>query len=124
MATLGATLSTTGISTVAGTPDNRTGLTIADGAPITIATTTGANQLYRISSDIFATAAVTGTATYTITWTENSTTQTMAVVATTINTLATATDFIRPDNSTNITAQLTGTFTGTFTVAGVVERIA
>lgn len=104
--------------------DNRTGLTSADGAPVTLYTSTGANQLYRVMADIFATAAVTGTANYTITWTENSTTQTATVSATAINVLGTNTQLIRPDNATNITVQLLGTFTGTFSVASAVERIA
>lgn len=104
--------------------DSRTGLTAADGGATTLYTSTAANQLYRVSADIFATAAVTGTANYTITWTENSTTQTATVSATAINVLGTTTQLIRPDNGTNITAQLLGTFTGTFTVAGVVERVA
>lgn len=104
--------------------DNRTGLTTADGSPITLYTSTGVNQIYRISTDIFATAAVTGTANYTLTWTENSTTQTAVVSATAINVIGTSTQIIRPDSATAITAQLTGTFTGTFSVVGIVERIA
>lgn len=104
--------------------DNRTGLTGADGAPLTLYTTVAANNIFRISADIFATAAVTGTATYTIKWTENATSQSMAVTATAINTLGTQSNLIRPDNATTITAQLTGVFTGTFTVVGLVEQIA
>lgn len=104
--------------------DNRTGRTTADGAPTTLYTATAANQIYRISADIFATASVTGTANYTITWTENSTTQTALVSATAINVLGTSTQIIRPDNGTAITAQLLGTFTGTFSVVGAVEQLA
>ncbi len=104
--------------------DNRTGCTAADGVATTLYTTAAANQIYRVSADIFATAAVTGTANYTITWTENGTTQTSTVSATAINVLGTATNMIRPDNGTAITAQLLGTFTGTFSVVGTVERIA
>jgi len=104
--------------------DNRTGLTGADGAATTLYTTVAANNIFRISADIFATAAVTGTATYTITWTENTTTQTMVVTATAINTLGTQSNLIRPDNATAITSQLTGVFTGTFTVVGLVEQVA
>lgn len=104
--------------------DSRTGLTVADGAATTLYTATAANQVYRISADIFATAAVTGTANYTLTWTENGTTQTSTVSATAINVLGTVTNMIRPDNATAITAQLTGTFTGTFSVVGTVERVA
>lgn len=104
--------------------DSRTGLTGADGAATTLYTATAANQLYRVSADIFATAAVTGTATYSITWTENATSQTMSVTATAVNTLGTASNIIRPDNGTAIKSQLTGVFTGTFTVAGLVEQLA
>jgi hypothetical protein len=104
--------------------DKRAGITAADGAPITLYTIIAANGLFRITSDIFATAAVTGTATYTVRWTENGTTQTMVITATTLNTLATATQLIRPDNATAITVQLTGVFTGTFTLAALVEQLA
>lgn len=104
--------------------DSRTGLTGADGAATTLYTAIAANNLFRVSADIFATAAVTGTATYSITWTENGTGQTMSVTATAVNTLGTASNIIRPDNGTAIKSQLTGVFTGTFTVAGVVEQLA
>lgn len=112
-----------GVSSVYGL-DNRTGLTTADGAATTLYTTVAANNIFRVSADIFATAAVTGTATYTIKWTENGTTQSMAVTSTVINTLGTASNLIRPDNATTITFQLTGVFTGTFTVVGLVEQVA
>lgn len=104
--------------------DNRTGLSAADGAAITLYTTIAANNIFRVSADIFATAAVTGTATYTIKWTENATSQSMAVTATAINTLGTQSNIIRPDSGTLITAQLTGVFTGTFSVVGLAEQIA
>jgi hypothetical protein len=104
--------------------DNRTGLVAADGAAITLYTTIASNNIFRVSADIFATAAVTGTATYTIAWTENGTGQTMSVTATAVNTLGTASNLIRPDTGTTITAQLTGVFTGTFTVVGLVEQVA
>lgn len=111
-----------GLASVLGI-DNRTGVTSADGAATTLYTAPAANGVYRISADIFATAAVTGTANYTITWTENGTTQTSTVSATAINVLGTATNMIRPDNGTIIKAQLLGTFTGTFSVIGSVEQI-
>ncbi|MHB1950102.1 MAG: hypothetical protein ACYCQK_01355 [Acidiferrobacteraceae bacterium] len=103
--------------------DNRTGLTAADGAATTLYTSTAANQLYRVTLQIFATAAVTGTAAYSVTWTENAVSQTLSVTATAINTPGTTTALIRPDNATAIKAQLTGTFTGTFTVAALVEEL-
>jgi len=104
--------------------DNRSGLTAADGAATTLyAVPAGAGQLFRITADIFATAFTSGTATYTITWTQNGGARTLVVTATALNTLGTATDLINPDASTNVTAQLTGTFTATVTVAGLVEQL-
>ena len=105
--------------------DNRSGITSADGSPITLyAVPAGAGQLFRITADIFATAFTSGTATYTITWTENAVTRTLVVTATALNTLGTGSDLINPDASTNITAQLTGVFTATVKVAAIVEQIA
>jgi hypothetical protein len=103
--------------------DFRQGLTSGDGAAITLYTAVNGTSVFRITADIFATAAVTGTAVYTLTWTQHATTQTLVVNSTTINTLATATDLINPDNGTAITARLTGSFTGTFTVSGLVEQL-
>ena len=80
--------------------------------------------MFRITSDIYATAFTSGTATYTITWTENAQAKTMVVNATAINVLGTAIDLINPDVSTNITAQLTGAFTATVKIASVVEKLA
>lgn len=114
-------ISTSAVFPVARGNDNRTGLTSADGAATTLyAATTG---LYRVTADIFATAAVTGTATYTVAWTENSGTRTIAVTSTAVNINGTVSALIRPDSGTNITAQLTGVFTGTFSVAAIVEQL-
>ncbi len=107
--------------------DNRLGLTAVDGAPITIyAVPAGTGKLFRITADINGTAAIAGTWTYTLTYTENAQTKTLAVTATVLNTLGTATDLIHPDGSTNITAQLTSTggATGTLSVGGVAEQLA
>lgn len=108
--------------------DNRSGLTSADGTPITVMTTCSSSATYhlsllRVAIDIYATAFTSGTATYTLKWTENSQSKTLAVTATVINTLGTATDLINPDASTAITVQLTGTFSATVKVAAVVEEI-
>ncbi len=112
-----------GVPVIYGTPDTRTGLTSADGSPVTIYTTTGAGQVYRVQADLYSTAAVTGTATYTVAWTENSTPQSITVTATSVNVNGTATALIRPDSGTTITGQLTGVFTGTFNVVGLAEEI-
>lgn len=105
--------------------DNRTGLVAADSSPITLYTSTAANQLYRVSSEIFATAIVSGTVSYTIAWTQHSITQTMVITSTTINTQASANQTIRPDNGTAITAQLTfSAASGTFEVVGLLEKLA
>lgn len=102
---------------------NRKGLTTADGSPITLYTTVTATGLFRITLDIFATAFTSGTATLTITWTQNSVSKTLAVTATALNTLGTATDLINPDTGTAITVQLTGTFTATVDASAVVEQL-
>ena len=115
-----------GVAVIPGV-DNRLGLTAVDGAPITIyAVPAGTGKLFRITADINGTAAIAGTWTYTITYTENAQTKTLAVTATVLNTLGTATDLIHPDASTNITAQLTSTggATGTLSVGGVAEQLA
>src|SRR5437667_9944206 len=98
------TTSGSGVPIICGI-DNRSGITSADGAAINLYSvpagiTTG---LFRITSDIYATAFTSGTATYTITWTENAQAKTMVVNATAINVLGTAIDLINPDVSTNIT---------------------
>lgn len=105
--------------------DNRTGLTSPDASPITILTTpASSNLLYRVVIDVFATAYTSGTATYTLTWTENGVAKTLVVTAAALNTLGTATNLINPDSSTAVTVQLTGTFTATLKVAAVAERLA
>lgn len=104
--------------------DNRTGRTAADGSAITLYSVPSTTGLFQVIIDIFATAYTSGTATYTITWTENSGTRTLAVTATVLNTLGTAQALIRPDASTNITVQLTGTFTATVNVGAVVKQVA
>lgn len=103
--------------------DFRQGRTSADGATTTLYTAANGTSAFRVDARIFATAYTSGTATYTITWTEHSTTQTIAVSATVINTPAFANTIIVPDNGTNITCQLTGTFTATVTVVANVEEL-
>ena len=104
--------------------DNRTGLTAADVSPITLYTATAANQLYRVSLNIMATAYTSGTATYTLTYTTNGVAKTLAITATALNTPAyQAGVLIRPDNGSAITVQLTGTFSATVEVAAAVEEL-
>ncbi len=111
--------------TIMGSADNRSGLTAADGAATTLFTVQAiTGLLFRVTVDIFATAFTSGTATYTLTWTENGVSKTLVVTATALNVLATATNLINPDSGTAITVQLTGVFSATVKVAGVVEQIA
>jgi hypothetical protein len=104
--------------------DNRTGITSADGSAITLYTTTGANQLYRVFFRIYCTAYTSGTPTYTLAWTENTASKTASINVTALNATSVQGGLIQPDNNTNITVQVTGTFTGTVKVGAAVERIA
>lgn len=103
--------------------DNRSGVTSVDGSPITLYTSTAANQLYRASLHLNATAYTSGTATYTLAWTENSVSKTRAITAAAANTPAFDNFLIKPDNATAITAQLTGPFSATVTLATTVEQM-
>lgn len=110
-------------SAVVGTMDFRQGVTAADGAPITIYTATNGTSVLRITATIFATAFTSGTATYTIAWTQNGAAETLAVTSLILNTLGTATAIINPDNGTTVTGQLTGVFVATETLTGTVEQL-
>ena len=104
--------------------DNRTGLTSADGAPITLYTTgAGTTQVYRINTEIVAHAFTSGTATLTVTWTENGVSQTAIVTATALNVVTGIVRLAMPDAGTTITVQLTGSFTATLRVATIIERL-
>lgn len=104
--------------------DNRSGLSSADSSATTIFTTQNySGQLWRITADIWATAFTSGTATYTVTYTENSVAKTLVVTATALNTLGTGTDLINPDGGSIIKVQLTGSFSATVNVATVAEQI-
>ena len=104
--------------------DNRLGVTVPDAAPITLYTTTAAGQLYRVTIRLNATAYTSGTATYTLTWTEGGLIQTVAVSATAVGQSAVAKNLVQPDAGTTITAQITGTFIATLNVASTVEELA
>ena len=106
--------------------DNRTGLTAADSAALTLYTTTASGQLYRLSGRILATAGTTPSATYTLKWTEGGTAQTETLTLSALNSIEAVSVLIQPDSGTAITAQLTaisGTST-TVNVAAAVEEMA
>jgi len=104
--------------------DNRTGVTVADGSPITLYTAgAGLVQVYRVNTEIVAHAFTSGTATLTVTWTENSVSQTAVVTATALNVVTGIVRLAMPDAGTTITVQLTGSFTATVRVATVIERL-
>ncbi len=104
--------------------DNRT-VTTADGSPITLYTTSivPATQLYRVSTEIVAHAFTSGTATLTVTWTENGVSQTAVVTATALNVVTGIVRLAMPDANTIITVQLTGAFVATVRIATVLERL-
>jgi hypothetical protein len=103
--------------------DNRL-VTVVDGSPITLYTSgAGTLQVYRISIEIVAHAYTSGTATYTVTWTENGVSQTAVVTAAVLNTVTGIVRLAMPDANTNITVQLTGPFVATVRIAAIVERL-
>lgn len=102
--------------------DNRTGVTAADATPITLYTTTAAGQLYELFLRLFLTAYTSGTATYTLTWTEGGVAMTASVSASAIHSLQSALPPIQPDSGTAITVQVTGTFVATANVASAVKE--
>lgn len=104
--------------------DNRRNLTNADGSPVTMYTVPAGHQhVYIIAVHVIATAFTSGTATYTLTWTENGVAKTLAVSVSAGNNPQSSLGWVRADASTAITVQLTGTFTATIDVAGVAVEL-
>ncbi len=104
--------------------DNRQGVTVPDSSPITLYTTTAAGQVYKLSLRLNATAYTSGTATYTLKWTENGIALSLAVSTAAASTPSSSSTLIQPDNGTAITVQLAGTFVATLNMASVVEQVA
>jgi hypothetical protein len=117
---------------VIGGLDNRRGVTSADGSPLVMwgtgaYNTISASSLFGFKITLIATAYTSGTGTYTITWTENSVAQHIAVsvgVVQGVNNPQYADFVAQPDAGTQITVQLTGTFSATFDVACSTAQIA
>lgn len=103
---------------------SKNGVSTPDSSPTTLYTTTGTAQLYRVSLRINATSYTSGTATFTVSWTENGTVNTLTVSASATNTPSSITALIQPDNGTKITSELTGTFVATLNAAATVEELA
>lgn len=106
--------------------DNRTGITAADSAAITLYTTPGPGGLFKVAARILATAGTSPTASYVLTWTEGGAAISKTLSISAIDTDAEFNSLIQPDTSTAITVQLK-TISGTSTavnVAASVERIA
>jgi copper-binding protein NosD len=85
--------------------DNRL-VTVVDGSPTILYTTVvvPATQVYRVSIEIVAHAYTSGTATYTVTWTENGVSQTAVVTGTALNTVTGIVRLAMPDaNTTRLT---------------------
>lgn len=101
--------------------DQRSGVTTADGSATTISTMATGAKAVRFSLHLYLTAYTSGTATYTLSWTENSIAKSINVAASASNTPKTTTALAWPDDSTNVTIQLTGPFVATATIEAVVE---
>jgi hypothetical protein len=103
--------------------DNRL-VTVVDGSPTTLYTTgAGVLQVYRVSTEIVAHAYTSGTATLTVTWTENGVSQTAIVTASVLNTVTGIVRVAMPDAGTNMTVQLTGPFVAIVRIATIIERL-
>jgi len=106
--------------------DNRKGITSADASAITLYTTNGSGQVYKLKARLNITAGTSPSASYTLKWTENGTVISQVLSASAVNTPANADILIQPDSGTAITAQITaisGTGT-TVNVAAEVEEVA
>src|SRR5207249_4599770 len=108
--------------------DNRSGVTSADGAPIKLVDhllyNFPAKSLFRVSNEIVATAFTSGTATYTVTWTENGVSQTAVVTANVLNVVTGIVRLAMPDTGTDIIVQLTGAFVATVRISACIEQMS
>ena len=106
-------------STMAGTPDLRTGVTAADASAITIYSSTAAGVRYKIDARIMSTVGTS--ATYTLTWTEGGAARTVALAVTAVGAPVSDNFVIQPDSATDITAQITALTSSTVNVAAIVS---
>jgi len=121
---LGVNTVSFGLSPIYGL-DNRQGVTSADASAITLYTTSGANQVYKVKARINATALGTsGTATYTIKWTENGVALSQSLTVSAVNSPQSLDILIQPDANTPITVQITALTSATVNVSAEVEEIA
>jgi hypothetical protein len=105
--------------------DNRKGITSADASPITLYTPNATNQVYKVKARINATALGTsGSATYTIKWTENGVVLSQALTVSSVNSPQSLDILIQPDANTPITAQITALTSATVNVSAEVEQVA
>ena len=104
--------------------DNRSGVTVPDAAPIVLYTTTAAGQAYRVTVRLNATAHTSGTAIYTLSWTEGGAVLSAAVSATAANQAVSESVLIQPDSGTAVNVQITGAFVATLNVAASAEELA
>lgn len=102
--------------------DNRKGLTAVDASTITVYTTTGATQLYRLSARILATAGTSPRASYVVKWIEGGVTIAETLTIAALSTIADLCVLIQPDSGTVITAQLTA-IGGTSTAVNVATMV-
>jgi len=105
--------------------DNRKGITSADASAITLYTTNGTNRVYKVKARINATTVGTsGSATYTIKWTENGVALSQALTVSAANSPQSLDILIQPDANTPITAQITALTSATVNVSAEVEEVA
>jgi hypothetical protein len=116
---------TLGIAAVFGA-DFRLAVASVDGSAITVYTTTGSGQVYRLMARVFGSAGTVSAASYVIVWTEAGATVTKTLSISAVDTDADLSILIQPDTGTAITAQLTvltGTGSPKVNVACSVEEL-
>ena len=110
-----------GFAAIYPTPDNRTGITAVDAAPIVIYSSAAGGLRYLIYARIMSTSGTS--ATYTITWTEGGAARTIGLTISAIGTPASNTFVIQPDNNTIITSQITALTSSTVNVSAIVSGL-
>ena len=98
--------------------DKRLGVNAVDASPITLYTTTAANQLYLVVARLFGVSGTNLSATYLVKWTENGSVQTATLTVSGAPSLYVSTSLIQPDSGTAITVQLSA-LSGTSPVVNV-----
>jgi len=104
--------------------DLRTGITAADGSPLTVYGVPSGGGVVRIGGSFSCTAYTSGTVTYAVTWTdENGAIHTLSGSLTGTGHFDFVPVTVRVKASSNVTAQITGVFVATVSPVATVEKL-